>query len=59
MPDEWEYRPGHRWVDRDGVEHWFVQNGVIAPGYIKKYIEEGGEVIRTRVGPWEVVSEGR
>lgn len=51
----WEYVPGHRWVDRDGVEHWFVQSGTIAHGYVNKYISEGGEVIRRVVGPWETV----
>lgn len=49
----WEYSPGHRWVDRDGVEHWFVQSGVIAPGYVEQYLKEGGEVVRRRVGPYE------
>jgi len=51
----WEYCPGHRWVDRDGVERWFAQSGTIAPGYVDKYISEGGEVIRRVVGPWETV----
>lgn len=51
----WEYRPGERWFDRDGVENWFVQSGVLAPGYVDKYISEGGEVIRRVVGPWETV----
>lgn len=49
-----EYAPGHRWVDRDGGEHWFVQAGVIAPGYVDKYVREGGEVIYREVGPWRV-----
>jgi hypothetical protein len=53
----WEYVPGHRWVDRDGEEHWFVQSGTIAPDYVDKYVKEGGEVIRRQVGPWEVFSE--
>jgi hypothetical protein len=52
---EWEYVPGHRWVDRDGVEHWFVQSGVIKPTYVKTYLAEGGEVLRRRVGQWEEV----
>lgn len=52
---KWEYVPGHRWVDANGGEHWFVGNGTIAPGYVKKYIAEGGEVLRRKVGEWEEV----
>jgi hypothetical protein len=59
VDSEWEYVRGHRWVDREGGEHWFVQAGTIAPGYLEKYIAEGGGVIRRKVGPWEVVSEER
>ena len=47
-----EYRPGYRWVDRDGGEHWFVQSGVIAPDYVDEYVREGGEVVCREVGPW-------
>lgn len=54
LEGEYEYSPGHRWIDRNGEEHWFVGNGVIAPGYVEKYKEEGGEVIRRHVGEWEV-----
>ena len=53
---EWEYVPGHRWVDRDGKERWFVQAGTIAEGYLGTYIADGGQVIRRQVGPWEQVN---
>lgn len=54
-PLPWEYSPGHRWVDRNGEEQWFVRAGVVAPGYVEEYMEEHGDVIRRRVGPWETV----
>jgi hypothetical protein len=53
----WEYVPGHKWTDRNGGVHWFVGSGVISPGYVEKYIGQGGEVIRRRVGPWEEVPD--
>lgn len=52
----WEYAPGHRWVDHEGNDQWFVQSGRIKPSYVARFIAEGGEVIRRKVGPWEVVA---
>lgn len=52
----WEYQPGHAWTDRDGEQRWFVQSGVIAPGYVTEYISEGGGALRRKVGPWETVT---
>lgn len=48
-----EYVPGHRWVDANGEERWFVQPGTIAPDYVDTYVREGGEVLHREVGPWQ------
>lgn len=59
-PLPWEYAPGHRWIDRNGDEQWFVQAGTIASDSVEWYMDEGGgDVIRRRVGPWEVVEPER
>lgn len=55
ITDEWEYKPG--WIDADG--RVFAQSGVIAPGYVKQFMAEGGEVIRRRVGKFETVEAAR
>lgn len=53
--ENWEYAPGHHWIDKNGEGHWFVQAGTISPGYVQEYMAQGREAIRRRVGPWEPV----
>lgn len=52
MAERWEYVPG--WIGKDG--RTFVQDGVIAPSYVRKFIAEGGKVLRRRVGDFEMVT---
>jgi hypothetical protein len=51
-PDHWEYRPGY--LMKDG--RVFAQASIIAPGYVRKFLAEGGDVIRRRVGEFETVT---
>lgn len=50
--DKYEYVPG--FINKEG-RAW-VGAGTIAPGYVAQFIEEGGEVLRRRVGDFEVVT---
>lgn len=49
---DWEYVPG--FLAQDGRAR--VSSGTIAPGYVAQFIAEGGEVLRRRVGAFEVVT---
>lgn len=49
---DWEYVPG--FLAKDGRAR--VSVGAIAPGYVAQFIAEGGEVLRRRVGAFEVVT---
>ncbi|RUQ06712.1 hypothetical protein D8M34_06745 [Microbacterium sp. HSID17254] len=49
---DWEYVPG--FLSPDGRAR--VSAGTIAPGYVAQFIAEGGEVLRRRVGAFEVVT---
>lgn len=49
---KYEYVPG--FIHRNG--HARVGQGRIAPGFVAQFIEEGGEVLRRRVGDFEAVT---
>lgn len=49
---KYEYVPG--FINKNGNVR--VGQGRIAPGHVAQFIEEGGEVLRRRVGNFEAVT---